>query len=141
MKNRKLFIVGIDVSRSLTERSFGTSNLSRHQCDQMLELKVAQIFPKVDKKVANTVFTKQPKKLAIIQGFFCQKFCYHKLSKIAQSGHTARHESNFWSMRKKPQIGLTAQVLGSKNVCCYLAIANFPIFNQLPIKIFYWKLH
>ena len=58
MKNRKLFIVGIDVSRSLTERSFGTSNLSRHQCDQMLELKVAQIFPKVDKKGANTVFTK-----------------------------------------------------------------------------------
>ena len=56
---------------------------------------VAQVFPKVDQKVAPAVFTEtlcfqnSPQKITKYFGYFCAKICCQELSKMAHSGHTA----------------------------------------------------
>ena len=71
--------------------SLTTSLLHWRQCDQMLKLKVAQVFAKVAQKVVAAVgFSSKMVfyKFAKYLGCFCKKFCHQELSKIAQSGHT-----------------------------------------------------
>ena len=65
----------------------------------MLEYKLAQFYSKVAQKVAQLVFLLNVTFSIIAQkdvkyfGSFCRKICGKDLSKVAQSGHTARHPS------------------------------------------------
>ena len=58
----------------------GRNGLAKQQCDQTLELKVAQFSSKLPKKVAEAVFTlkegflKLHKKLANIWAYFVRKY-------------------------------------------------------------------
>ena len=64
------------------------------QCDQMLDLKMAQYSQKaaqnVDKAVSTqkVTFFKIAQKVAKYLGFFRKKLCHQELTNIAQSGHT-----------------------------------------------------
>ena len=64
------------------------------QRDQMFELKVAQLSPKVAQKVGAAIFSKKvtffnsAQKATKYLGYLLKKICHKYLSKIAQSGCT-----------------------------------------------------
>ena len=71
--------------------------ITQDQCDQMLDQKNAQMFSKVAQKISTAVFksidlfqNRTKSQSTIFFGDFWELICYQKLSKIAQSGHTAQ---------------------------------------------------
>ena len=86
------------------------SEVRSNQCDQMLTLKVAQIYPNVDPKSSlNRVYFKvmsflKAQKVTKYLGYFCNKICYQELLKIAQSGHTGSNVHNICWRRSSKKI-------------------------------------
>ena len=82
----------LECFKSFRDASASTAD----QCDQTLELKVAQFYTKVAQKEPKQIFTdnewflKLPKKLRNIWVYFvsCNGRCLQHFSKLAKSGHS-----------------------------------------------------
>ena len=97
-KLKKCTCTFLEAAASKQKVDFEKNN-SSEQCDQMLEYKVAQISPKLSKKLArqfllfSDVFQNRPKSRKIFKLFFLENLSPRAI-KVAESGHPASSVKN-----------------------------------------------